>query len=119
MLKKQQSKEETDFITAKNIIALREKLKMSSEQFAEFLNVTTNTVARWEAGIVKPTSTSLSVISPLIASLVLGLGTGDGLLGNTLKAFSLPLSNVASRGISGGYQIYRALKNIFETNSEK
>ncbi len=117
--KKKIEKQEEEIVTAEKIRKLREILGMTQEDFAKILNVSTNSIARWEKG-ERPTGTSLGIITTLITAMVMGLGTGPALLGAVAGSLALGPAFIAGASVASGYGIYRLLKKVFEpeTNNE-
>ncbi len=54
-------------VTARKIVALRQKLGMSQAVFARVLNVSAKTVQSWEQGERKPSQTALRLLQVLQA----------------------------------------------------
>lgn len=56
-------------LTPDIILSVRTHNRLTQEQFANLLGVTTNTVNRWEKGHVKPTGTAAMVLHALAAGI--------------------------------------------------
>lgn len=52
-----------EVLTAKQILALREREQVSQAVFARYLNVSTGLISQWERGEKRPTGPSLKLLS--------------------------------------------------------
>lgn len=53
-------------MTAEEIKALRENMKLSQEKFAAYIGVTMNTINRWEKGFFRPSPLAIERMKNLI-----------------------------------------------------
>ncbi|MFT5207699.1 MAG: putative transcriptional regulator [Candidatus Omnitrophota bacterium] len=49
--------------SARTIVKIRRKVKLSQAAFAEFLNTSVSTIQKWESGQKKPSGTALKLLS--------------------------------------------------------
>jgi transcriptional regulator with XRE-family HTH domain len=100
-------------ITPEDIRELRKKERLTQEDLARALNVSVNTVSRWETGESTVTGTAAAIIGALI-----GGATGVAVARLAGLAIAGPLG-WAVGGLGSAYTVYQLLKRRFEADDER